>query len=112
MTRAKSWTAAVALVLASAFVASCAERPYSRRDRDRWDRSERYDREDDAFDIVRADPCRYDQYKEFAREHKNPNKRRRYVERLAREGCHGDDRRSDRDDDRDRDRRRYDRDSD
>jgi hypothetical protein len=40
-----------------------------------------------AWEIVRRDPCRYDEYQRFAQDHSNPNKRDRFVERLAREGC-------------------------
>jgi hypothetical protein len=42
---------------------------------------------DDAWEVVRNDPCRYDEYRRFADNHKNPDKRREFVERLAREGC-------------------------
>lgn len=49
--------------------------------------SARYDR---AWRIVRNDPCRYEEYRRFARRHENPNKRRRVIEQLAREGCHRD----------------------
>jgi hypothetical protein len=47
-------------------------------------------RHDWAWSIVRRDPCRYDEYRRFARRHENPNKRRRVIEQLAREGCHHD----------------------
>ena len=47
----------------------------------------RHDDRDDAWEIVRRDPCRYDEYRRFAEKHKNPEKRRRVVEQLAREGC-------------------------
>ena len=40
-----------------------------------------------AWEIVRRDPCRYDEYQRFAQDHANPNKRARFVERLARDGC-------------------------
>jgi hypothetical protein len=40
-----------------------------------------------AWSIVRNDPCLYNEYERFAREHQNENKRARFVERLAREGC-------------------------
>jgi hypothetical protein len=33
------------------------------------------------------DPCRDEEYPRFAADHRNPEKRRRFVERLAREGC-------------------------
>jgi hypothetical protein len=42
---------------------------------------------DSAWEVVRNDPCRYREYQDYAREHKNPEKRRRYAEKLAREGC-------------------------
>jgi hypothetical protein len=61
-----------------------------------------YDRDDDrdeAWEIVRRDPCRYEEYRRYADNHKNPEKRRRVVERLARDGCSLD---RDRDHDRDR----------
>jgi hypothetical protein len=41
----------------------------------------------EAWDVVRNDPCRYDEYRRFAEEHKNPEKRREVVWRLAHEGC-------------------------
>jgi hypothetical protein len=40
-----------------------------------------------AWDVVRRDPCRMDAYRRFAAEHKNPYKRQRFIERVAREGC-------------------------
>ena len=40
-----------------------------------------------AWEIVRRDPCRYAEYRDYARRHQNPNKRQRFIERLAREGC-------------------------
>ena len=40
-----------------------------------------------AWSIVRSDPCLSNEYARFAREHKNPNKRARFIDRLAREGC-------------------------
>jgi hypothetical protein len=60
-----------------------------------------YGDRDDAWDIVRRDPCRYDEYRRFAAKHENPEKRRRVVEQLARDGCS-------RDRDIDRERRSYD----
>ena len=36
-----------------------------------------------AWEIVRRDPCRWDEYRDFARRHQNPNKRRRFIERAA-----------------------------
>ena len=68
---------------------------------------------DDAWEVVRNDPCRYEEYGRFAAEHKNPARRREFVEQLAREGCsrgrygYDDDRggaRYGNDDDRDEDR--------
>ena len=50
----------------------------SHRDRDR------------AWDIVSNDPCRYDEYRRYAEQHKNPEKRWRFIERLARDGCSRD----------------------
>jgi len=41
----------------------------------------------EAWDIVRNDPCRYDEYRRFAHDHENPDKRRTEVWRLAHEGC-------------------------
>ena len=42
---------------------------------------------DSAWGIVRSDPCRYDEYQRFAQANSNADKRSRFVERLAREGC-------------------------
>ena len=56
------------------------------RYRDRY----RYGGSDRTWQIVRNDPCRWDEYRRFASEHENPVKRRRFAERLAREGCEGD----------------------
>ena len=39
-----------------------------------------------AWDVVSRDPCLSEQYRRFAAEHRNPNKRQRFIERLAREG--------------------------
>ena len=52
---------------------------------DAYDRGHRHGRS--AWSIVRSDPCLSNEYARFAREHKNPNKRARFIERLAREGC-------------------------
>ncbi|MBI3769979.1 MAG: hypothetical protein HY271_16020 [Deltaproteobacteria bacterium] len=41
----------------------------------------------EAWEIVRRDPCRYEEYRRFAENHENPEKRREVVWRLAREGC-------------------------
>jgi hypothetical protein len=46
--------------------------------------------EDDAWNIVRSDPCRYEEYRRFADQHRNPERRRAFVEQLAREGCSRD----------------------
>ena len=70
------------LLLAAAATAGCAPRHdyyYERRAHEMDDR--------DAWEIVRNDPCRYDEYQRFAHEHKNPDKRRQVVWQLAREGC-------------------------
>jgi hypothetical protein len=40
-----------------------------------------------AWDIVQSDPCRAAEFARYARKHKNPNKRARKIEKLAREGC-------------------------
>jgi len=79
MTTIRIVTAAV--VLAALTAAACSPE-YSRRSGYR-----RYHSDDEAWDIVRNDPCRYDEYRRFADEHKNPERRRDFVERLAREGC-------------------------
>jgi len=62
-----------------AIAAGCAPRPYYGYNQKMSDR--------EAWEIVRRDPCRYDDYRQFAQEHKNPEKRRSYVWRLAHEGC-------------------------
>jgi len=67
------------LVLVGLGIAACAPRPYYGYDRQMTDR--------DAWEIVRRDPCRYDEYRRFAHEHKNPDKRREEVWRLAHDGC-------------------------
>ncbi len=69
------------LLLAAVATAGCAPRHdyYGRHGREMDDR--------DAWEIVRNDPCRYDEYQRFAHEHKNPDKRRQVVWQLARDGC-------------------------
>ena len=85
---------AALVVLACLAAAGCVRDPYGYR---------RHEREDHAWAIVRDDPCRYAEYERFAHDHKNPEKRQRFVERLAREGCKSE-RRRDKDwDDDDRD---------
>jgi hypothetical protein len=67
------------LLAGIALAAGCTPRPhygYTERMSDR-----------EAWDIVRRDPCRYDEYERFAHEHKNPDKRRAAIWRLAHEGC-------------------------
>ncbi len=71
----------LAVVVSTSVVAGCVVDRHGR-----YSRNERRER-DDAWDIVRRDPCRYREYEDFAHEHKNPEKRRAFVERLAREGC-------------------------
>ena len=74
----------VALVVATSLLAGCVAEDhhggYYRRGVVR-----RYP--DSAWEVVKNDPCRYREYQDFAREHKNPDKRRKFAERLAREGC-------------------------
>ena len=91
-------SAFVVLVLLAAVGGACAPRyDYDRRYAHEMD-------ERDAWEIVRRDPCRYDEYRRFAEKHKNPDKRREVVWRLAHEGCsreHDYGYEYDRDDDRD-----------
>jgi len=54
-----------------------------------WNRGARYGGRS-AWAIVQSDPCLANEYARFARDHHNPNKRARVVERLAREGCDRD----------------------
>jgi hypothetical protein len=96
-----------ALLLVSAFTAgACAPGPYYGRrhgnvHRQPYRGGERRLTDDDAWEIVRHDPCRYEEYRRYAARHKNPTKRRDAVWRLARDGCsldrhdydHGRDRR-------------------
>ena len=56
--------------------------PYGRGYEQRHEMDDR-----DAWEIVRGDPCRYDEYRRYAEKHKNPDKRRAAMWRLAREGC-------------------------
>jgi hypothetical protein len=71
---------ATLLVLAGiAITAGCAPRPYYPYNQKMSER--------EAWDIVRRDPCRYAEYERFAHEHKNPDKRRDVVWRLAHDGC-------------------------
>lgn len=92
----KRYAFAALLLLTGVSIASCAPR-YHRGYGDGYGR--RADR-DEAWEIVRRDPCRYDEYRRFAAKHENPEKRRRVVEQLARDGCS-------RDRDIDRERRSY-----
>ncbi len=72
---------AVLLFAAVVSTAGCVARHdyYGRRGHEMDDR--------DAWDIVRRDPCRYEEYRRFAEDHTNPEKRRRVVWQLARDGC-------------------------
>src|SRR6185369_13250964 len=94
------YACAALLVLTGIAIAGCEPR-YHRGYGDGYGHHGRYDDRDDAWDIVRRDPCRYDEYRRFADKHKNPDKRRQVVEQLARDGCS-------RDRDLDRERRYYD----
>ncbi len=85
---------ALAVVVATSLVSGCVVADRYGHHRRAYERHE----PDDAWDVVRRDPCRYHEYQEFAREHQNPEKRRRFAEKLAREGCSR----------RDRDQYRYD----
>lgn len=69
------------LLLAGAAIGACAP-PYGHDRRHPREMDER-----DAWEIVRRDPCRYDEYRRFAEKHKNPEKRRQVVWRLAHDGC-------------------------
>jgi hypothetical protein len=74
----------VSLVLLGCLVvaAGCVDGRYG------YDRGRRgFYRADPAWEIVRNDPCRYEEYRRFAERHKNAEKRRHFVETLAREGC-------------------------
>ena len=59
---------------------------YVRHDGRQRQRDRRYGH-DRAWHVVRNDPCLLHEYREFADRHKNPNKRARFLHRLAREGC-------------------------
>lgn len=91
---------AALLLLAGVVVVGCAPRhrydrryyyeqePYApRSERPYESRHEREMDFDDAWEIVRRDPCRADEYRRFAAKHKNPERRRAAVWRLAHEGC-------------------------
>ena len=95
----KKLVVTVALVGATSLLTGCVaeERHGGYHRHDRHDRGVVRREPDSAWEVVRNDPCRYREYQDFAREHKNPEKRRRFAERLAREGCS----------DRDRDTRNY-----
>jgi len=69
------------LVVFAVVAAGCVMDPYGHP------RMVGYDRDDATWDVVRNDPCRYDEYRRFADEHENPEKRRRFAEQLARDGC-------------------------
>jgi hypothetical protein len=86
----------VAVLLAGAVaITSCAPRPryyrqgysdrgyYQQNDR----RAAREFTDEDAWEVVRRDPCRYEEYRRYADKHKNPEKRREVVWQLARDGC-------------------------
>ena len=97
---------AALLFAAVVTVAGCAPRHgyYERGHYDAYGRRTHEMDDRDAWEIVRRDPCRYDEYRRFAANHKNTEKRRQVVWRLAREGCSRapayDDQRSDDYDDR------------
>jgi hypothetical protein len=55
---------------------------YERRSRRAWGRGYA-----SAWDVVRDDPCRLNEYRRFAAEHENPRRRSRFLERIARDGC-------------------------
>ncbi len=102
------------LLLAGVALAGCAPQPrYDRRydyeyepaeprvrdyDYDEDVRRARDMDDDEAWEIVRRDPCRYDEYRRFAARHKNPERRREAVWRLAHEGCSRERARDDDDD--------------
>jgi hypothetical protein len=78
-------TFAALVLLVAISVTGCAPRhryydPYGHRTEHRMT-------DHDAWEIVRRDPCRYEEYRRFAENHKNPEKRREVVWRLAHEGC-------------------------
>ena len=78
------------LVLASVSVGACARDRYyhERYYDDRYGYDHRHQMDDrDAWEIVRNDPCRYDEYRRYAAKHDNPEKRREVMWKLAREGC-------------------------
>ena len=73
------------LLLAALVAAGCAPE-YSRHHGRRYS-------DDDAWDVVRNDPCRYEEDRRYADHHQNPARRREFVEQLARDGCSLDQRR-------------------
>jgi hypothetical protein len=85
---------AVAVALASAVtLGACAPR-HQYYDHGYYERGYYDDRrgaqefdDRDAWEIVRRDPCRYEEYRRYAEKHKNPDKRRKVVWQLARDGC-------------------------
>jgi hypothetical protein len=77
--RAAVAAAGLATALGALGATSADARPDFRRHHRDYDRH--------AWRVVRNDPCLLHEYREFASEHKNPNKRARFVNRLAREGC-------------------------
>ena len=88
----KKLVALLAVMVSTSFFAGCvAEHGHGgyHRDGDRrpYERRQTDDAALDAWDVVQADPCRRREYEAFAREHRNPEDRRRFAERLAREGC-------------------------
>ena len=94
--RTRRFACATLALLAGIAVAGCE--PRHRHDRRYYYEQEPYERAyerrgeremdfDDAWDVVRRDPCRYDEYRRFTEHHKNPERRREAVWRLAREGC-------------------------
>ena len=74
--------AVLAVVISMSVMAGCGpeERRYHHRGSERRER-------DDAWDVVRRDPCRKREYEDYARDHQNPDKRRHFAEQLARDGC-------------------------
>jgi hypothetical protein len=78
-----------ALVLLASVAATGCPPPYGYDHRHPYDPGrEREMTQHEAWEIVQRDPCRYDEYRRFAEHHKNPDKRREVVWRLAHEGCH------------------------
>jgi hypothetical protein len=77
----KKMLAGVVLLASAAVLGGCVMDPYGHA------RLVGYNRDDATWDVIRRDPCRYDEYRRFAKKHKNPEKRRRFAEALARDGC-------------------------